>query len=140
MMSDYENEETQEFKVRDKRRFSPEGESSQSQESEKPDKPENSEETGTQEPRKKQQTTTRPPVDFSSLIASLAQTALFQLGVLHTPDMKDPIEPDLEGARQTIDVIAILELKTKGNLTEQEKKLIDDTLFQLRMAFIEMSK
>ncbi|MCX5871671.1 MAG: DUF1844 domain-containing protein [Deltaproteobacteria bacterium] len=139
-MSDYENEETQEFKVRDKRRFSPGGESSQSQESGKPDKPENSEEIGTQELRKKQQTTTRPPVDFSSLIASLAQTALFQLGVLRTPDMKEPIEPDLEGARQTIDVIAILELKTKGNLTEQEKKLIDDTLFQLRMAFIEMSK
>lgn len=139
-MSDYENEETQEFKVRDKRRFSPEGESAQSQEREQPDKPEDSEESGTQETRKKQQTATRPPVDFSSLIASLAQTALFQLGVLRTPDMKDPIEPDLEGARQTIDVIAILELKTKGNLTEQEKKLIDDTLFQLRMAFVEMSK
>ncbi len=74
------------------------------------------------------------------MIASLAQSSLFQLGLMRTPDMKEPIEPDLEGAKQTINLIAILEQKTKGNLTEQEKKLIDDTLFQLRMAFVEVSK
>ena len=74
------------------------------------------------------------------MIASLAQTALFQLGMVRTPDMKEPMEPDLEGASQTIDLISLLELKTRGNLTKQEKKLIDDTLFQLRMAFVEMSK
>ena len=50
------------------------------------------------------------------------------------------MKPDLEGARQTIDLIAILEQKTKGNLTEEEKKLVNETLFQLRMAFVEVSK
>ena len=142
-MADYENEETQGFKVSDKRRFSPEGEKSQDQDSgdirdnKEPYKPDDS---FKEEPRKKERTAPLPDVNFSTLIASLAQSSLFQLGLMRTPDMKEPIEPDLEGAKQTINLIAILEQKTKGNLTEQEKKLIDDTLFQLRMAFVEVSK
>lgn len=79
-------------------------------------------------------------MDFSTLIASLAQTGLFQLGLFRTSDMAEPMKPDLDGARQTIDLIAILEQKTQGNLTEEEKKLVNETLFQLRMAFVEVSK
>ena len=140
-MADYENEETQGFKVSDKRRFSAEGTSDQPQgpEQQKQEAPAQSQETPKDEPRKKERGT-RAPVEFSTLITSLTQTALFQLGLIRTPDMKEPVEPDLEGASQTIDLISLLELKTRGNLTEQEKKLIDDTLFQLRMAFVEMSK
>lgn len=142
-MADYEDEETQGFKVSDKRRFSSEGEMNQDQDSgdihgvKEPDKPDDS---FKEEPRKKQRAAPLTDVNFSTLIASLAQSALFQLGLMRTQDMNEPIEPDLEGAKQTINLIAILEQKTKGNLTEQEKKLIDDTLFQLRMAFVEVSK
>jgi len=141
-MADYENEETQEFKVSDRRRFSAEGTTDQPQEPEKQkqqEAPPQSQEAPKDEPKKKERGP-RAPVEFSTLIASLAQTALFQLGLVRTPDMKEPVEPDLEGASQTIDLISLLESKTRGNLTEQEKKLIDDTLFQLRMAFVEMSK
>ena len=141
-MTDYENEETQGFKVSDKRRFSPDGATDQPEEHEREkqqEAPPQSQEAPKDEPAKKERGP-KAPVEFSTLIASLAQTALFQLGMVRTPDMKEPMEPDLEGASQTIDLISLLELKTRGNLTEQEKKLIDDTLFQLRMAFVEMSK
>ncbi|MGO8821144.1 MAG: DUF1844 domain-containing protein [Desulfomonilaceae bacterium] len=140
-MTDYENEETQGFKVSDKRRFSAEGTPDQPQgpRKQQQEAPAQSQEAPKDEPRKKERGP-RAPVEFSTLITSLAQSALFQLGLIRTPDMKEPMEPDLEGASQTIDLISLLELKTRGNLTEQEKKLIDDTLFQLRMAFVEMSK
>ncbi|MDA8405483.1 MAG: DUF1844 domain-containing protein [Deltaproteobacteria bacterium] len=132
-MTDYENEETQGFKVSDKRRFSAEGTSDQ------PQGPEKQQEAPKDEPRKKERGP-KAPVEFSTLITSLAQTAVFQLGLVRSPEMKEPIEPDLVGASQTIDLISLLESKTRGNLTDQEKKLIDDTLFQLRMAFVELSK
>lgn len=139
-MSDYEQEETQGFKVKDKRRFSPEGESAENQDQKKTEQPEKAQEPPKGQDRTEQRTTKRLPMDFSALITSLAQTTLFQLGLIRTPDMTEPMKPDLDGARQTIDLIAILEQKTRGNLTEEEKKLIDETLFQLRMAFVEVSK
>ncbi|MGC8605730.1 MAG: DUF1844 domain-containing protein [Desulfomonilaceae bacterium] len=141
-MTDYENEETQGFKVIDRRRFSPDGVADQHAETEKSSKQEPSaptEEAPKKNPRKNERAK-RGPVEFSTLITSLAQTALFQLGLVRTPDMKETVEPDLDGASQTIDLLSLLEQKTKGNLTEQEKKLIADTLFQLRMAFVEISK
>ncbi len=70
---------------------------------------------------------------------SLANTALFQLGLIKIPGSEEP-EKDLHGARQTIDLVALLEEKTKGNLTEQEAKILKETLFQLRMAYVESSK
>lgn len=143
-MTDYEKEESQGFKISDKRRFSPDGgETGQPQEQLK-DRGEQKEPSSTKEQRdegpEKRERAKRGPVEFSGLITSLAQTALLQLGLVRTPDMNEPAEPDLEGASQTIDLVALLEQKTKGNLTEQEKKLIDETLFQLRMAFVEISK
>jgi hypothetical protein len=140
MMSDFEQEETQGFKVKDRRRFSADGESEQGDDHKKPEQAEKDREPSNQEARTEERTVKRPPMDFSALIASLAQTGLFQLGLIRTSDMTEPMKPDLEGARQTIDLIAILEQKTQGNLTEEEKKLVNETLFQLRMAFVEVSK
>ncbi|MGC8657541.1 MAG: DUF1844 domain-containing protein [Desulfomonilaceae bacterium] len=143
-MADYEQEESMGFKVSDKRRFSADG-TGTTEPQEQPEKSGEQKEPSAakkqpDEGHKKRERARRGPVEFSGLITSLAQTALFQLGLVRTPDMKDPMDPDLDGASQTIDIIAMLEQKTRGNLTEQEKKLIDETLFQLRMAFVEMSK
>ncbi|MGD9818923.1 MAG: DUF1844 domain-containing protein [Desulfomonilaceae bacterium] len=82
---------------------------------------------------------TPAPVDFISFILGMAQTALFQLGLIQIQG-GEQTRKDLIGARQTIDIIAMIEEKTRGNLTDDEKKVIKDTLFQLRMAFVEMSK
>ncbi len=139
-MSDFEQEETQGFKVKDRRRFSPDGESQPAEDSKDLEQAEKAEESPKQEARTQERATKRPPMDFSALITSLAQTTLFQLGLIRTSDMTEPMKPDLDGARQTIDLIAILEQKTKGNLTEEENKLVNETLFQLRMAFVEVSK
>ena len=139
-----ESERSEELKVTDKRRFTTGGESKAEQEGSHNDS--TAEEPPKEEPRRKEEAKgpaaekqPPPPLDFNSLILSLANTALFQLGFIKASESED-VEKDLPGARQTIDIIALLEEKTRGNLTEQEQKIIKETLFQLRMAFVEATK
>lgn len=141
-----ESEREEGFKVRDKRRFTEEGES---KESEAPSPAEESqagprEKVGPEAARAessagKERHEAPRPLDFSSFVLSLANTALFQMGFIKMSEADEP-QKDLTGARQTIDIIALMEEKTRGNLTDQEKKLISETLFQLRMAFVEAAK
>jgi hypothetical protein len=78
-------------------------------------------------------------VDFSGLILSLAHATMLHLG--HIPDATGGAgQPDLELARHTIDTIAMLKEKTKGNLDDQEQKLINTALTELQMAFVQDSK
>ncbi len=143
-----ESERDEGFKVSDKRRFTSEGEVKQETETaaeepardaaEEPAKDE-TEQAGEEAPREEPgEKESLPPVDFTGLVLSLGNTALFQLGLVQGPEGK--MDRDLTGARQTIDIIALLEEKTKGNLTDQEQKILTETLFQLRMAFVEASK
>src|SRR4029077_3201857 len=74
---------------------------------------------------------------FERLIASLYMQAMMQLGMLREESV--PPQPDLIGARQTIDTIALLNDKTKGNLTEREAHMLQNVLFELRMAFLEIT-
>ncbi len=74
---------------------------------------------------------------FDSFIASLYMSAMLQLGLLHEQGEQPHV--DIVGARHTIDTLAMLEEKTRGNLSESEKGLLQDTLFRLRMAFVEMT-
>ena len=74
---------------------------------------------------------------FDSFVASLYMSAMLQLGLLHERDEQPQV--DLVGARHTIDTLAMLEEKTRGNLTDAEKALLQDCLFRLRMAFVEMT-
>jgi hypothetical protein len=74
---------------------------------------------------------------FERLIASLYMTAMMQLGLMH-PEGEQP-RADLLGARQTIDTLSILDEKTKGNLTDTEKNLLQNCLYELRMAFVELT-
>jgi hypothetical protein len=79
-----------------------------------------------------------PQGDFSSLISLLATTALFAMGLISTENDKEP-KKDLRLAKFHIDMLEALEQKTKGNLTEQEQKLLTSTLSQLRMGFVNAS-
>jgi hypothetical protein len=83
----------------------------------------------------------RPPdleMTFEKLVLSLYMTAMMQLGMVREENV--PPQPDIVSARQTIDTIALLGEKTKGNLTERESHMLQNCLFELRMAFLEIMK
>ena len=79
------------------------------------------------------------PVDFSTHVLSLASTALIALGKMPAPDGIDH-SLDLETARHLIDVLAMLETKTKGNLDEAETKLLASLVYDLRVAYVDAQK
>jgi hypothetical protein len=74
-------------------------------------------------------------VDFSSFVVGLATQALVMLGEIPHPETGAKVY-NADAARQTIDIIAMLEEKTAGNLSEDEAKLISDVLASVRMAFV----
>ncbi|WP_457552874.1 DUF1844 domain-containing protein [Desulfobacula sp.] len=75
-------------------------------------------------------------IDFSSFILSLYSSGLVQLGKVEEPSTgKKTINLDL--AKDTIDMIAMLEEKTRGNLTEEEDKLLKALLSEIRIAYVE---
>lgn len=76
---------------------------------------------------------------FAMLVSYLSTTAMFQLGLLPGPG-GDYIPADLANARRTIDLLDVLQEKTSGNLTQQEAKLLDEVLYELRMTFVEVEK
>lgn len=79
-----------------------------------------------------------PPADFRALVGMLAQQAIMGLGVL--ADRKTGgIIIDLEGSRYAIDLLDILEQKTKGNLTDEEKKELTQILGDLRTRFVQIA-
>lgn len=79
------------------------------------------------------------PLDFSTFLLSLGTSALVQMGEAPIPG-GDHIEKDPEGARQTIDILGMLETKTSGNLTEQEASLLRNLLTDLRLRFVRAGK
>ena len=79
------------------------------------------------------------PVNFSSFILSLATSALIHLGEEANPATGEK-SVQLPMARQVIDLLSLLEEKTKGNLTKEEEALITQVLFTLRMRFVETEK
>lgn len=79
-----------------------------------------------------------PPPSFSLLVSTLSAQALAAMGFLQAPELK--LQRDLDAAQHLIDTLSILEEKTKGNLTDQEAVLLENTLHQLRLAFVEAKK
>jgi len=77
-----------------------------------------------------------PKIDFSSFILSLYSSGLVQLGKVEDPSTGKKII-NLDLAKDTIDMIAMLEEKTRGNLTEEEKNLLNALLSEIRMAYVE---
>lgn len=74
---------------------------------------------------------------FDKLVASLYMTSLMQLGLVHQEGEKP--RGDLMGARQTIDTLSLLAEKTKGNLTTEEQTVLTNCLYELRMAYVELT-
>jgi Domain of unknown function (DUF1844) len=79
-----------------------------------------------------------PAMSFDQLVQSVYLTAMMQLGGA-TPEGQQP-QVDLMGARQSIDMLGVLAEKTKGNLTSDEARLLESALFELRMAFLEITQ
>lgn len=80
-----------------------------------------------------------PGIDFATFVLSLSHSVLVHLG--DAPNPADGTRsPNLPMARQTIDLLGLLDEKTKGNLTGAEERLLSQTLYDLRMRYIEVSK
>jgi hypothetical protein len=81
-----------------------------------------------------------PKGDFAALISMLTTQALFALGLLQVQGEEgQKREPDLELARYNIDILETIEEKTKGNLTQEEATVLDNTLNQLRMGYVKVA-
>ena len=80
-----------------------------------------------------------PHVDFTTFVLSLSHSALMHLGEAPSPET-GAIEQNMALARQTIDLVGMLEEKTRGNLTGDEERLVAQILFDLRMRYVERSK
>ncbi|RMH09184.1 MAG: DUF1844 domain-containing protein [Nitrospirae bacterium] len=82
--------------------------------------------------------TEKLPVTFSSFVFSLGTSALMFMGEKLTPDQPDtPV--NLPQAKEIIDILSILETKTHGNLTSEEKTVLEDLLYTLRMKYVELT-
>jgi len=75
------------------------------------------------------------PMTFEALIFSLSTTALLQLGMAPHPETGQQ-ELDLPGAKQSIDILEMLQQKTRGNLTADEGQLLEECLYDLKMTYV----
>ena len=79
-----------------------------------------------------------PPASFAFLVLSLRAQCESSLGLMHFGGEEKP-EPDLDLARHAIDLLAILLEKTKGNLSLEEQRLLENSLTELRFRFVQVS-
>ena len=116
------------FVVKDRRVFSqaPEESEQEPMQEEAREKREPEQETRTQ----------LPEITFSTFVLSLSSSVLFHLGEIPDPSTGAKTA-DLPLAKQTIDILGMLEEKTKGNLTTDEKNLLSNILYDLRMRYIQ---
>ncbi len=120
--------ETEGFRVVDRRRFTPEGEAAT------PRPPEPAPEAAASAPG-----ADLPPAGFPALVQMLTMGALDALGAIPGPDGR-PEAPDLVLARHSIDLLGVLEEKTRGNLTADEARLLEQALFDLRMLAVRAAR
>jgi hypothetical protein len=79
-----------------------------------------------------------PPPDFTTFVISLCSAALMDLGELENPVTRKK-EKKLDMAKHTIDLLAVIKDKTKGNLTAAETRLVDEMLADLRLKYIKVA-
>jgi hypothetical protein len=128
MSEERDKEEEQGFSVTDKRRFDSDGEV-------RDDAPEREprEDSTTQGPEQ-----ALPEIDFSTFVLSLSTSVMVHLGEAPHPDGKT--HKDLQLAKQTIDILGLLQEKTRGNLTDEEDKLMRDLLYDLRLRYVNAAR
>lgn len=79
-----------------------------------------------------------PPADFMFLVQSILFQAQMQLGLLHFGKEDEPAEPNLPLARHSIDMLAMLQQKTRGNLSLEEQRMLENGLTELRFRFVQV--
>jgi hypothetical protein len=129
-----EREEEQGFRVTDKRSFTEEGEvhAAETSESKEPKfEPSSTAEAKSAGPESSQ----RPPIDFPSYILGYYAQGSVLLGKVPNP-YTNKKEEDPEAAKNIIEILAMLEQKTKGNLSKEEAQLLESVLYELRMEFM----
>ncbi len=138
MADDSEQGEDKGFKVQDRRRFSSEsGEPVENAQSEAA--PQGSNQEPIIQPTEKKEFTTDealPAINFPTFIISLSTQALMHLGEIPNP-LTGKVEKEVEVAKQTIDILSLLQEKTQGNLDQGEEKLMEEVLYDLRMKYVE---
>jgi hypothetical protein len=77
-----------------------------------------------------------PQLTFTAFVLSLASTAAIHFGDLPDPLSGEHAEPNLEGAAQMIEILALLDQKTRGNLTAEERQVLEQLLYELRLRFV----
>jgi hypothetical protein len=80
---------------------------------------------------------TEPQLSFTAFVLSLASTAAIHFGDLADPVSGERSAPNLEGATQMIEILSLLEQKTRGNLTAEEREVLGQVLYELRMRFVQ---
>ena len=128
------------FKVEDRRRFSETGEArdtakTDERPSDEPVRPSASN-VGA---HPADQAEALPEINFSTFIISLSTQALMHLGEIADP-VSGKAEADLPGAKQMIDILSLLQEKTRGNLDPGEQQLVEDVLYDLRMRYVDAVK
>jgi hypothetical protein len=128
-------EEKKGFTIRDRRVSSPAGEAAKTETPEGEERKETREQKETFPPDE----ASRPEIDFSSFVFSLSTSALLHLGEIPDP-VTGKTEKDLPLAKQTIDILGMLQDKTRGNLTADEGKLLENLLADLRWRYVREAK
>ena len=80
-----------------------------------------------------------PALSFTAFVVSLASTAAIHFGDLPDPVSGKPGEVNLEGAAQMIEILSLLDQKTRGNLTAEERQVLEQVLYELRLRFVDAS-
>jgi len=78
-------------------------------------------------------------LSFTAFVLSLASTAAIHFGDLPDPISGQRSELNLDGAAQMIEILALLDRKTRGNLTAEERQMLEQVLYELRVRFVEAS-
>jgi len=81
-----------------------------------------------------------PPASFEFLVLSIKMQAEVQLGLMHFGEEKDRPEPNLPLARHSIDMLAVLVEKTRGNLSPEEHRLLENAVTELRFRYVYVSE
>jgi len=131
------------FKVEDRRRFTATGEPREPEGTVPPGAAAAAEDAlrdGPAAPGTEEQRPTRPQkIDFLTFVFSLGSSALMHLGDAPNPETGQ-IEKNLVLARETIDVLSMLQEKTRGNLTPEEERFLGSLLYDLRLRYVEATR
>ena len=129
------------FTVQDRRRFSPETGEARPEVEEPASPSASTAESSEAQPARpiESHQETLPEINFSTFVISLSTQALMHLGEIANP-LSGKVETDVPTAKQMIDILGMLRDKTKGNLSPNEERLLEDILFDLRMKYVEAVK